>query len=207
MTKTIIFDFDGTIADTLNALIEIINKLSKEFGFRKVLPEDVKYLRGKKAKQILKHLGISLVKLPFVVRKARQTINSQIEFLHPSVDLLPTLQCLRDNKCRIGIVTTNTEDNVKKFLHANNLDKFDFFYTAKRVFGKDRIILKILKDMRLDKSEVYFVGDEIRDIEAGKKAGVKTIAVSWGFNTKDALLKENPDYMVDSPQDLEKIFK
>jgi len=85
------------------------------------------------------------------------------------------------------------------------LDLFDFFYTAKKVFGKDRTISKIIKDMKLEKSKVYFVGDEVRDIEAGKKVGIKTIAVSWGYNTKDALDKEHPDHLIDSPLELENI--
>ena len=55
------------------------------------------------------------------------------------------------------------------------------------------------------KSNVYFVGDEVRDIEAGKKTRIKTIAVSWGYNTKDALARERPDYLIDSPLDLKTI--
>ncbi len=203
--KVVIFDFDGTIANTLDSIIEIMNNLSDEFGFRKIKDGDIEYLRGKKPREILKHLGISLFKLPFVVRKARRAINSHIALLPPSVDLLPTLKLLKQNNCKIGIVTTNIEENVRKFLHANNLDQFDIFYTTKKVFGKDKTISKIIRDMKIEKSDVYFIGDEIRDIEAGKKAGVRTIAVSWGYNTAEALKKERPDYLVDSTGDLEKI--
>ena len=205
MTKGIIFDFDGTIANTLDSIIDIMNKLSDEFGFQKIKEDDVQYLRGKRPREILKHLGISLFKLPFVIRKARREINSHISQLSPTVDLLPILKSLKENGCQIGIVTTNLEENVQNFLHANNMDQFDFFYTAKKVFGKDKTLSKILKDMKLSKSDVYFVGDEVRDIEAGKKAGIKTIAVSWGYNTKDALTKEQPDYVIDSPLDLKTI--
>jgi len=60
--------------------------------------------------------------------------------------------------------------------------------------------------MKLDKLVVYFVGDEVRDIEAGKKAGINTIAVSWGYNTKAALDKEHPDYLIDFPLELENII-
>ena len=203
--KVVIFDFDGTIANTLDSIIDIMNNLSDEFGFRKIREEDIQYLRGENPREILKYLGISLFKLPFVIRKARREINSHIALLSPSVELLPLMRLLKENNCQIGIVTTNIEENVRKFLHANNLDQFDFFYTAKKVFGKDRAISKILKDMNLEKSQVYFVGDEVRDIEAGQKAGIKTVAVSWGYNTKDALAKEHPDYLIDSPMELENI--
>jgi len=202
----VIFDFDGTIANTLGSIIDIMNGLSDEFGFRKIKENDVEYLRGKRPREILKYLGISIFKLPFVIRKTRQEINSHIALLSPSVDILPILKLLKENGCHLGIVTTNIEENVRKFLHANNLDLFDFFYTAKKVFGKDRTISKIIKKMNIEKSTVYFVGDEVRDIEAGKKVGIKTIAVSWGYNTRDALGKEHPDYLVDSPAELEKII-
>ena len=102
-----------------------MNDLSDEFGFRKICDEDVEYLRGRRPREILKHLGISIFKLPFVIRKVRREINSNIAFLSPSVDLLPMLKLLKKNGCQIGIVTTNIEENVKKFLHANNLDQFD----------------------------------------------------------------------------------
>ena len=112
MKKTVvIFDFDGTIANTLDSIINIMNNLSEDFGFRKIKDEDVEYLRGKKPREILKHLGISLFKLPFVVRKVRREINSHIALLSPSVDLLPTLKLLKQNNCQIGIVTTNIEEN------------------------------------------------------------------------------------------------
>lgn len=204
--KIIIFDFDGTIANTMESIIHIMNNLSNEFGFKKIKDEDVEYLRGKKSKEILKHLGISIFKLPFVIRKARREINSHIALLHPSVNWLPTLKYLKENDCELGIVTTNIEDNVREFLHSNNLDKFDFFYTTKKIFGKDKTILKILKDKRLKISQVFFVGDEIRDIEAGKKVGVKTVAVGWGYNTKDALAKENPDFLINTPEELQKVI-
>ena len=201
-----IFDFDGTIADTLNSIIHIMNDLSNEFGFRKIRDEDIEYLREKRPREILKYLGISIFKLPFVIRKVRIEINSNITLLSPSVDLLPILKLLKKNGCQVGIVTTNIEENVKKFLQANNLDQFDFFYTAKKIFGKDKTISKIIKDMKLEKSLVYFVGDEVRDIEAGKKVGINTIAVSWGYNTKDALANECPDFLIDSPLELENII-
>lgn len=206
LKKIIIFDFDGTIANTMESIIRIMNGLSKEFGFRKIKDEDIEFLRGKRPRVILKYLGISFFKLPFVIRKTRREINSHIASLAPSVNWLPTLILLKENNCELGIVTTNIEDNVRKFLHSNNLDQFDFFYTTKKIFGKDKTISKILKDKRVERSQVFFVGDEIRDIVAGKKAGVRTVAVGWGYNTKDALAKENPDFLIESPKELESVI-
>ncbi len=204
--SVVIFDFDGTISDTLESIINIMNELADKFGFQKIKEEEVEYLRGKRPQEILKHLGISLFKLPFVIRRARKKIKSHIAILSTSVDILPILKILRENGCQIGILTTNTTENVRAFLDANNLmNQFDFIYAARNIFGKDRTLSKIIKDRKLSRSDVYFVCDEIRDVQAGKKAGITTVAVSWGYNTKDVLLKESPDYVIDSPLELEKI--
>ena len=204
MKPLLILDFDGTIANTRDTVIEVMNGLSDEFGFKKIEQKDIEYLRGKKPSDILKYLGISPFKAPFVTRKTRKKINESIATLEPSKNWLPALQSLKQKGCHIGIVTTNTEKNVKKFLRANSLDVFDFFYTTGQIFGKDKIISKIIHSMEF--SDVYFIGDEINDIDAGKKAKVKTVAVSWGYNTAKSLQKENPNYMIDSPQELEKII-
>ena len=69
MVKTIIFDFDGTIADTLESVVKIVNDHAKHFGYRKVTKEDIPYLQGKKPKEILSYLGISIFKLPLWIKK------------------------------------------------------------------------------------------------------------------------------------------
>ena len=52
------------------------------------------------------------------------------------------------------------------------------------------------------KDEVVYVGDEVRDIKAAKRAGMKIIAASWGYNEREALEKYKPDLIVDRPVEL-----
>jgi len=137
----IIFDFDGTIANTLESIIDIMNGLADEFGFRKIKKEDVKYLRGKRPREILKYLGISLFKLPFVIKRARKEINSHIAELHPSVDWLPILKVLKEsgNDCKLGILTTNIKENVNAFLYAIDFDLFSSLYITYFISNKIHI--------------------------------------------------------------------
>jgi len=53
---------------------------------------------------------------------------------------------------------------------------------------------------------VFYVCDEVRDIEAARKSGISSIAVTWGYNTKDALIKENPDFLANTPDELRDII-
>ena len=207
MVKTVIFDFDGTVADTLDCIVNIVNKNSDNFGYKKVTKEDIPYLQGKRPREILSHLGISIFKLPSWTRKIHSDINKEIMNLKPTVNILPILSKLKEEEFQIGILTSNTQDNVRIFLEKNNIEFFDFIYTGKSVFGKSHTINKILKEKKIEKIEVFYVCDEVRDIEAAKRSKIKTIAVSWGYNSKEALQNENPDFLIDTPYELERILE
>ncbi len=204
--KTIvIFDFDGTIADSVHLFIEAINKSSERFRYKRIREEEVMVLRGKRPGQILKHLGISLLKLPFVLKRVRREVNTGVAQAKPAVEIKETLLELKKGGCEIGILTSNTEQNVKEFLINNDLDVFDFLYSGSSMFGKGRILRAIIRKNRLQKRRIYYVGDEIRDIYAARKTKVKMIAASWGFNTMDALRREGPDFIAESPDDIRDI--
>ncbi len=123
------------------------------------------------------------------------------------VNIFPLLSELHhDAHFQIGILTSNTQENVKQFLDKNEMDFFDFIRTGKSVFGKSHMINKIIKQRHVSKSEAFYVCDEVRDIEAARKSGIKSIVVTWGYNTKDVLIKENPDFLVNSPDELKNII-
>ena len=207
MSKTIIFDFDGTIADTLDSVVKIVNDHAEHFGYKKVTKKDIPYLQGKKPREILSYLGISIFKLPLWIKKIHSEINKEITIMTPTVNISPLLSELHhDEHFQIGILTSNTQENVKQFLDKNELDFFDFIRTGKSVFGKSHLINKIIKQRHVNKNDVFCVCDEVRDIEAARKSGIKSIAVTWGYNTKDALIKENPDFLVNSPDELRNII-
>jgi len=207
MSKTIIFDFDGTIADTLDSVVKIVNKQAEHFGYKKVTKEDIPYLQGKKPREILSYLGISIFKLPLWIKKIHSEINKEISNRVPTVNISPLLSELyNDEYFHFGILSSNTQENVKQFLDKNDLDFFDFVRTGKSVFGKSHMINKIIKQRKVRKSDVFYVCDEVRDIEAARKSGIKSVAVTWGYNTKDALIKENPDFIVDTPDELRNII-
>ena len=207
MTKTIIFDFDGTIANTLDSVVKIVNKHADSFGYKKVTKEDIPYLQGKKPKEILSYLGISIFKLPLWIKKIHSEINKEISYMMPTVNISPLLfELYNDDRVHLGILTSNTQENVKQFLDKNEMEFFDFINTGKSVFGKSHVINKILKQRKVNKEEAIYVCDEVRDIEAAKKSGIKTVAVTWGYNTKEALLSENPNYVAHTPEELKSIL-
>ena len=207
MTRTIIFDFDGTIADTLDTVVKIVNKHAEHFGYKKVTKQDIPYLQGKTPKEILSYLGISIFRLPSWIKKIHSEINKEITDMVSTVNISPLLSELyNDERFHLGILTSNTKENVEQFLYKNDLTYFDFIRTGKSVFGKSHLINKIIKQRKVSKSDAFYVCDEVRDIEAARKSGIKSIAVIWGYNTKDALKKEDPDFIANTPDELRDII-
>ena len=206
MLKVIIFDFDGTLADTIDILLNITNRLSAEFGFKSATKEELAQLSNLTSWQILRYSGISIFKFPLLIRKLKAELRNEI----PNIQLFPgikeVLLELKKLGFQLGIITSNSRENVLASLEKNGLQgTFTFIYSGS-TFGKHKVINRWLKREHRNAEEVVYVGDEIRDIDAAKKTGIKIIAVSWGFNSQSALAAQNPDFLIERPQELIEIM-
>lgn len=205
--KIIIFDFDGTLADTLPYYIRTMNSLSCKYGYKKISKARENTLKDMRPKEILDYLGISIIDLCFIINTVKASLNEKIEFFTPTVPIREVLLKLKKNGYRLGIITSNSKDNVDKFLKNNRLNLFDFVHSGSSIFGKGRVISGFLKDRNIKPKEAIYVGDEIMDIEAAKEAEIDIIAVSWGFNSKQALKELQPDFLINTPKELMEIFE
>lgn len=202
--KTLIFDFDGTIADTLDRIFKIYNKMSAEFGYRKVNKKELEVLRNKTHFEILRKIGefdISIFKLPFIINRGREELAKEIGSFRPFSGIKETLRELKRQGVRLGILTSNSKNNVEVFLKKNNIDFFEFVY-EKNFFGKGRALKSLIKRHSIDKDQAVYVGDETRDVAAAKEAGVGSAAVTWGFNKREILEKQKPDFLLEKPGEL-----
>lgn len=202
MLKVIIFDFDGTLADTIDVLLSITNRLSVEFGFKSATKEELAQLSNLTPWQILTYSGISMFKLPLLIRTLKSELRNEI----PNIQLFPgikeVLLALKNQGFTLGIITSNSRENVGLTMKNNGLEGvFDFIDSA-TTFGKHKIIYRWLRRANFNPEQVVYVGDEIRDIEAAKRTGIKVIAVSWGFNSQSALAAYYPDFLIEHPQEL-----
>jgi phosphoglycolate phosphatase len=199
---TIVFDFDGTLVDSMKATLEIINNLSSVHGFRKVKESEIEAFRKNGSREMIKKLGIPLLKLPRVVFEVRKGINERIETLDPIKGMPKIIKSLNARGYKLGILTSNSSVNVKSFLKRNDLEYFEFIHSESNIFGKD----KVLKRLKGKLKNLVYVGDETRDIEAGKKCNIKVVAVTWGFNAKRPLFDSKPDWLISDPNELLTIF-
>ena len=200
--KTIIFDFDGTIADTFWIGFQIVNGLADEFDFKKVKEEEVDKYRQMTSREVVKALSISWLKLPLVAARVRKEMSKIIGQAKLFEGIKETLTQLRQSGHKFGILSSNSLENLEFFINNNDLKVFDFIQSGRKLFGKDRILNLIVVNNGLNKDNVVYVGDETRDIKAARRAGLKVIAVSWGYNAREALEQQKPDLIVDVPEEL-----
>lgn len=199
---TLIFDFDGTIADTHHYIIAISNRIANEFGYAQILPEEIVSLKDKTAIDVIKHLKVPLLKIPAIIARAKKEFENDIADLKPFEGLDNALATLKDTGTQIGILSSNAMNNIQTFLTNHNLDIFDFINSTTNIWGKHICLKKVMQENDLKPNNIIYIGDEMRDIEAAKKLGVKVAAVTWGYNSAKALEDSKPDYLLNSPQDL-----
>lgn len=201
--KVVLFDFDGTIADSYQAIADITNQLSSEFGYEPIDREKLLLFKNLSSREIVKHTEISILKIPFLVKRVQAELGKEIANLQPIQDIDKVLFELKRQGYTLGIITSNVKDNVDIFLRKHNFDSlFDFVYCTTSIFGKHRIINRVIKQHRLRRSEVIYVGDETRDIKSARKSRIGIISVSWGFNSAEILAEYQPDLLIAKPQEL-----
>lgn len=197
MVKLIIFDLDGTIADTFDITVEIYNGLAAKYKLARITKN--KKLRDMGMREVIRKFKIPFFKILPLTREHQKILSESIA----SVKIFPNLKNILlklDKNYKLGLITSNDKNNVLKFLRKNKIENiFDFIESGSPLFGKDKILKKIIKRTKYGRECIVYVGDEVRDIEAAKKVGIKIISVGWGFNSSSGLKKSNPDYFVEKP--------
>ena len=204
--KTLIFDLDGTIANTKNTAIDIIFELTQKYKYNYSKNEIKDILENKNFNEIIKDFKISKIKLAYIIWKGKKELKKRIKDIKPIKGIKVTLEKLSKNN-RIILLTSNNKNNSEKFLKNNELqDLFTSKYYNASLLSKDIILKKVIKIQQLNPNLTYYIGDETRDIVASKKAGIKSISVTWGYNSKELLKKFNPNYIVEKPEEILKII-
>lgn len=204
--KVIIFDFDGTLADTLETLLAITNRLAAEFGYPHIDLEAVRTLQRLSSRDIIRQSRIPIFKIPFLLRRLKADLQQEIHQVSLFPGIAEALKEMHQQGHILGIVTSNSTDNVNTFLDTHQLGHlFTFVCSGTTIFGKHRVIRRILKQQGFDEDQVIYVGDETRDIESAGKIPIQIISVTWGFNTRQVLAQYQPDYLVDTPHELARI--
>lgn len=200
-----LFDFDGTLADTLPFFLEVYDQVAVRYGFRRITEEQKKSFRLLHTRQVLKELGIPTWKLPFVARTFLSLL-SQNQKPVPLFEGVPAmLQHLRQAGVILTIVTSNAKANVDKILGPDLVSLFDHFECGMSIFGKAPRLARILKKTGCPPDKAVAIGDQLTDLDAARKLGIPFGAVTWGYAAPEAWVSHKPELVFETVADLAKI--
>ena len=199
--SAIIFDFDGTIADSFNVAIEIFHEITGREN--KFTAEDISRLRGSTIMHVAGELDIKPWLIPKLLIQGRKLMSSKMPEVAPYQDFPKVIKYLHNEGHRLFIMSTNSKRNIEAFLAANGLEKlFIKIYGNVGILSKAGVLKRLIKSQKLDVKDSWYVGDEVRDIHAAKKADIRNISVSWGYNSYDILAENKPTKLVNSPLEI-----
>lgn len=205
--KYVLFDFDGTLADTEEVNFVIYQKLAEKYNLRNITIDELGHIKKMSARELMAYVELKKRYLPFLLKRGKNLLKQDIKNIKPcKTDIFDTVLQLKNMGIQIAIITTNSKANVQMFLNEQNANIFDFV-SSSSMFGKESKMRKIIKKERLSLDEVLYVGDEIRDIHAAKNTGIHIASVAWGYNTVESLKKHKPDYIIYEPSELIDICK
>ncbi len=205
--RILIFDFDGTIADTFHAMIQISNQLAEEYHFKQITLTEAERMKDNTLKETIHQLNIPLFKIPIIVAKAKSELFKDIAKILPVTGLKEILTQLKMLGIQMGILTSNSTQNVEEFLKNHDLQVFEFIKSTSKIWGKDIHLSKIITARNFSLNDVIYVGDEARDVDAARRSGIKVAAVTWGYNSGKTLLAHSPDYLVHRPEELLQLIR
>lgn len=200
--RHVIFDFDGTIVDSMDVALQLINQAAEKYHYHPVKSEDIEKLRRMSMPERFKALNVSPYHIPRIALELVRNYTKSLRFIHIFEGMREVILALKERGLTLSIISSNSNQNIRKFLADNNLDVFDHIYCAKNLFGKERTIASLIKKLNLKRQELIYVGDEHRDIIACQANHIPVIAVTWGFDPPEVLEKAQPDYIAHQPADI-----
>ncbi len=203
----LLFDFDGTLVNSFNCVVEKTNLLAKEFNFRKIEDHEIEGLRDMPSRDLIKFLKIPFYKIPKLIYYMRNHLHAEMKNLDPVDNIDQVLEKLSKAGFSLGILTSNSVENVSMWLELHKMNHlFEFIHIESNYFSKKYLLKKTIKKYKIDKSQTYYICDETRDIDAATKNGIKSVAVTWGYNSEQTLLQFEPSFVARKPENLLTIF-
>ena len=205
MINTLLFDLDGTLINTNDLIIASFLHTLDRYYPNHYTKEDIIDFIGEPLEVSFAKVDPDRVdEMVEVYRKHNVEMHDQLVKEYPNV--LSTIQTLHHKGYKLGVVTTKRLDTVILGLKLAKLDPY-----FKVVVTIDDVthakphpepVFKALKALEAKPEEAVMVGDSPSDIEAGKNAGTKTVAVAWSIKGVEMLQKVNPDYIIDNMKDM-----
>lgn len=204
--KLLLWDFDGTLADTLTLALGIYNRMAAKRDFLPI--DDPEAVRHMGMREFLKAHKIPAHYIPLAFSQFLGQLRRLATDIRLNDGVKDTVSTLLELQVEQGVVSSNDTSIIQTCLEANQIaHAFRYISGTSRIFGKERRIRKAIRQCEHIAQEVLYIGDEVRDIEAARAAGLDIASVTWGLNNKDALQSCGPTYLIDHPDEITAILR
>ena len=209
--KIVIFDLDGTLLDTLEDLTDSVNFMLKKFNYPlKSLPQVRDFLGNGVSVLIKKSLPECITEVEYnnCIQEFKNHYNlNKYNKTAPYHNIIPMLKYLKNNNYIVAVVSNKFDIAVKELCEKYFGDLIDMALGENEAEGIRRkpypdSVLKILQEYNISKSEALYSGDSEVDIQTAKNCGIDCVSVTWGFKSKDFLLKSGARNLIDTPMEI-----
>ena len=200
--QLIIFDFDGTLADSFNCFLDACDAVAQRFRIEKLDRTQLQMLRGLEVRQLLTRFRVPLWRFPAVLRYTRSRLQQHIGEIHLFPGMDRALETLALSGATLSIVSSNSLQNVTQVLGEQNAACFRYLECGTALSSKPARLRRVLARSQVPRDRAIFIGDEVRDACAAAEAGIAFGAVGWGYTRLEALLSHNPRETFASIEDL-----
>lgn len=200
--QLVIFDFDGTLADTFSWFLTIADDLADQFHLKRIDRSQIETMRGLDMKKILQHHDVPLWMLPQLAAHIQGLLARDIHKVQLFEGIEQILQELSGQGTRLAVVSSNSYKNISQVLGPENTARFDYFECGVSLYGKTSRLKRVLKKSGILSSNTLSIGDEIRDLEAARQVNIPFGAVSWGYTAIQALTGHSPEWVFNQVNDM-----
>lgn len=199
------FDYDGVLVDSLDVFATTFLAASRACGYTGIKThEQVVRLFDGNFFEALVQLGLSSHKIDEILRDAhKRKMKRFFTEVKPFQGMHELLKAISDRNA-LTVITSNDSRIVWQFFKKEGIDCFDEVVGAEVERSKVKKIQKTMS--RYQNRPAYYVGDTKGDMIEGRQAGAVTVAVTWGWHSKEKLTEGAPDYMVHTLAELEALL-
>lgn len=206
MKKAVIFDFDGTLADTAGILHEIYNELAQKKKWQKLNDKDYRKLFTATVWHAIKWSKFRPWRLLYLVRYSREQLHTEVGRISLFKGIPLLIDQLHKARWDLYILSVNISPTIESVLKKPEITGKVTLLEKAVFMHKELSVKQLLKQKGYDPNNVWMVGDETRDIVAAKKAAVQSIGVTWGFQSTTVLKRAGPTHIAHKPSDIAKFL-
>jgi len=210
MVQVAIFDLDGTILNTLKDLSNAANFALVELGLPLHTEEEYREMISYDGKRLVESM------LPSNYQSMHKLATTFFEYYYhanatretkPYEGIVDLLKQLKENQIKLVVLSNKPHSCIKKIIKHFFANIFDLVIGMREEEEfKVKSIQEVMDTFQVKKEDILYITDSNIDIEIGNQIPVSVAAVSWGYDSRELLMKANPAYMVSSPSELAEII-